>query len=68
MCPANMSSRLSRRRAQLASFEHSYSLAIRLRNATGVQQFVVRTGNPMQPFRTTDTLAGNCEQVLALVA
>lgn len=36
-------------RARLASFEHAYALAIRLRDQTGRQQYVVRTGNPLQP-------------------
>lgn len=38
-------------RARLASFEHAYALAIRLRCQTGRHQFVVRTGDPLQPVR-----------------
>jgi hypothetical protein len=59
---------LSPRRARLASFEHSYVLALRLRHENGIPQFIVRTGNPLQPFRTTSRAPDNDEAVLALVA
>jgi hypothetical protein len=38
-------------RARLASFEHAYALALRLRRETGRDQYVVRTGDPLQPVR-----------------
>ncbi|MCP3731296.1 hypothetical protein M9978_12745 [Sphingomonas sp. MG17] len=46
---------LSPLRARLASFEHAYAVATRLRRQTGRDQFVVRTGDPLQPVRITET-------------
>lgn len=59
---------LSPRRQQLASFEHAYAIAVQLREATGRDQFVVRTGNPIQPFRVVTTLPANDEHLLVRVA
>jgi hypothetical protein len=59
---------LSPARARLASFEHAYSVATQLREATGCDQFVVRTGNPFQPFRVTTTRPLNHEHLLVRVA
>jgi hypothetical protein len=58
---------LSSVRARLASFEHAYALATRLRRATGIDQFVVRTGNPIQPVRVTDIPPKDQATLLALV-
>jgi hypothetical protein len=58
---------LSPLRARLASFEHAYALATRLRRATGCDQYVVRTGNPLQPIHVSTTPPAEREQVLALV-
>jgi hypothetical protein len=44
---------LSPLRARLASFEHAYVIAARLRRQTGCDQFIVRTLNPLQPVRVT---------------
>ncbi|MDN4633951.1 hypothetical protein QCD71_20745 [Sphingomonas sp. PsM26] len=41
------------RRSSLASFENAYPVAIKLLENTGVDQFVVRTDNPIQPFRVS---------------
>ena len=38
---------LSGARRSLASFENAYAVAIQLRETTGVDQFVVRTDNPI---------------------
>jgi hypothetical protein len=54
-------------RADLASFDHAYAVALRLRGATGRHQFVVRTGNPIQPFRTANRPPGAGEHLLALI-
>ncbi|RQW46138.1 hypothetical protein [Novosphingobium sp. LASN5T] len=59
---------LSPRRRQLASFEHGYAIALRLRGESGLPQFIVSTSNPLQPFRVTAQLSANDEAVLALVA
>lgn len=68
MSNADLAFVLSPRRAKLASFEHSYVLALRQRHESGIPQFIVRTGNPLQPFRTTNRAPENDETVLALVA
>lgn len=59
---------LSARRHRLASFEHAYRVAIERRRASGIQQFILRTGDPMQPFRTTGRAPAQDEHILALVA
>ncbi|MBB5712391.1 hypothetical protein [Sphingomonas xinjiangensis] len=58
----------SPRRACLASLENAYAVAVRIREASGVDQFVVGTGNPMQPFRVAAERPAAPEMVLALVA
>ena len=59
---------LSARRSSLASFENAYAVAIQLRENTGVNQFVVRTDNPIQPFRVSRCRPHHPESLLALVA
>lgn len=56
------------RHRHLATFEHCYRVAIQRRRATGRQQFVIRTGDPRQPFRTTSRPPAHAESILALVA
>lgn len=59
---------LSSARSALAGFENAYSVAIQMREATGVDQFVVRTGNPIQPYRVSRIAPCSPETLLALVA
>lgn len=59
---------LSPRRAELTSFDRAYNVALRARQQTGLRQFIVRTGNPFQPIRTSCLAPGNDEIILALVA
>ena len=59
---------LDPRRADLASFDNAYAVAIRLRESTGVDQFIVRTGDPMQPVRVTDCRPADAATTLAMVA
>ena len=59
---------LSGTRRSLASFENAYAVAIQLRETTGVDQFVVRTDNPVQPFRVSRCRPHHPEHLLALVA
>lgn len=58
----------SGRRQRLSSFENAYAVAVQLRETTGARQFVVRTANPLQPFRVSDLRPCGTETVLALVA
>lgn len=59
--------RLSSKRARLASFEHAYAVAIQMRRATGQDQFVVRTGDPIQPVCVTSMPPAETGFLLALV-
>lgn len=59
---------LSPRRARLLSFDRAYAVAVQLRRSSGTDAFVVRTGNPLQPFRVTSAPTRADEQVLAWVA
>lgn len=59
---------LSPRRRQLASFEHAYAVALQIRRQSGVRQFILCTGDPLQPYRTTSRAPARDERVMALVA
>ena len=59
---------LSGVRCSLASIENAYAVAIQLRESTGIDQFVVRTANPLQPFRVSRCRPHHPESLLALVA
>lgn len=59
---------ISGRRSALASFDHAYAVAVQLREATGAEQLVIRTGNSLQPFRVSRQEPRHPEEVLALVA
>src|SRR3546814_7870428 len=51
MANAEPSTQLSPRRAELASFERCYAVAVRNRLASGCIQFIVSTGEALRPFR-----------------
>jgi hypothetical protein len=51
-----------------ASPENAYAVAVQLRAAGGTEQFVVSTGDPMQPFRVSGEPPIGQERFLALVA
>jgi hypothetical protein len=59
---------LSGLRDDLASFDHAYAVAVQLRETTGAEQLVIRTGNTIQPFRVSRQRPRHPEEVLALVA
>jgi hypothetical protein len=64
----NIMDPLSPARARLAGFPHAYACAIQRRTATGRNQFVIRTRNPIQPFRVTETLPASDEDLVLRVA
>lgn len=68
MSLADRLSRLSPRRQQLSSFENSYAVALQRRRQSGVSQFILRTSDPLQPFRTTSRAPNRDERIVALVA
>jgi hypothetical protein len=59
---------LSSRCGRLAGWEHAYRVAVQRRTATGREQFILCTGNPLQPYRVTSRFPVHSEQFLALVA
>ena len=61
-------SALSPLRAKLASFENAYSVATRLRAATGRVQFIVRTEDPLQPFRVATSPPRRESQLTTVIA
>lgn len=68
MSNADSAAFLSPRRQCLSSFENSYAVALQRQRQTGVSQFILRTANPLQPFRTTSRGPKSQECIVALVA
>lgn len=62
------SDHLSSRRQQLSSFDHCYAVGLQRRRHSGVSQFVLRTDNPLQPFRTSSRAPKRDERIVALIA
>ncbi|MBB3357040.1 MULTISPECIES: hypothetical protein [unclassified Novosphingobium] len=56
------------RRATLATYENAYAVAVQMRRATGRPQFVLRTENPLQPFRVTSIGPARRQSLLTLIA
>jgi hypothetical protein len=61
-------SALSPLRHRLTTFERCYAVATQLRRETQVDQFVIRTGMPLQPFRVTARRPADEDMILAWVA
>ena len=59
---------LSPLRSRLCDFDRAYALAIRIRETTGRHQFVLRTGDPIQPFCITETRPAMDEGLVLHVA
>ncbi|MGE4410450.1 MAG: hypothetical protein AB7D33_07765 [Sphingobium sp.] len=59
---------LSSLRLRLCNFEHAYACALQRRGVTGRNQYVVRTGSPIQPFRVTETRPAKDENLVLHVA
>lgn len=60
-------STLSGLRGELASFEHAYAVALQRHRLTGRCQFILRTGDALQPVRTTSLLPRPFETLLAII-
>lgn len=54
--------------ATLASYENAYAVGVQMRRETGRPQFVLRTGNPLQPFRVTSVDPDHRQTLLTLIA
>lgn len=59
---------LSPRRQLLSSFDRCYAVGVQKRRHGGVSQLILRTGNPLQPFRTTSRAPKRDERIVALIA
>lgn len=59
---------LSPLRARLASFDHAYSVASKRRAVTGRVQFIVRTDDPLQPYRVTTSPPRRECQITTMIA
>lgn len=59
---------LSPLRLRLCDFDRAYACAIQRRGATGRNQYVIRTGSPIQPFRVTETRPAKDENLVLHVA
>jgi hypothetical protein len=55
-------------RAQLASIDNAYRLGARRLTATGRVQFIVRTGDPFQPFRVTTVPPRHQSRIAMVIA
>ncbi|MBA4090253.1 MAG: hypothetical protein C0494_06640 [Sphingobium sp.] len=55
-------------RTTLATFDHAYAVAVQKRRETGRPQFVLRTGDPLQPFRVSATGPGRDQSLMTLIA
>src|SRR3546814_6341358 len=67
MANAEPSTQLSPRRAELASFERCYAVAVRNRLASGCIQFIVSTGEALRPFRVSSRPPEKGENLTTLV-
>ncbi|EQB16527.1 MULTISPECIES: hypothetical protein [Sphingobium] len=54
--------------ATLATFDHAYAVALQKRRETGRPQFVLRTGDPRQPFRVSATGPKRDQALMTLIA
>jgi hypothetical protein len=63
-----ISDQLSSRRQLLSSFDHCYAVGLQRRRHSGTSQFILRTSNPLQPFRTTSRAPRRDEDIVALIA
>ena len=52
----------------LASFDNAYAVAVQKRAASGARQFIVATGNPLQPYRVSRVHPTGSESLKAMVA
>lgn len=59
---------LSPLRARLASFDHAYAVAVQRCSGTSVPCYVIRTGNPLQPYRVSSRAPQWPEVWSALIA
>lgn len=59
---------LSPRRRELSSFDRCYAVGVQERMQSGMTQFILRTDNPLRPFRTTSRRPRRKEEIVTLIA
>jgi hypothetical protein len=55
-------------RRHLATFDNAYAVAIRLKESTGADQYVIRTPNAAQPFRVLPSAPRDKRTLVSLIA
>jgi hypothetical protein len=60
-------SAFSVRRSRLNGFDAAYRVAISAREASGVDHFIIRTGDALQPFRVTNQCPRDASRVITHV-
>lgn len=55
-------------RRHLATFDNAYAVAIRLKESTGDDQYVVRTPDAAQPFRVLRSAPRDMRTLVSLIA
>ncbi|PZU06035.1 hypothetical protein [Sphingomonas sp.] len=54
--------------ATLATYDRAYAVAVQKRRETGRPQFVLRTGDALQPFRVSATGPKRDQSLMTLIA
>ena len=54
-------------RARLASFDHAYAVAVQRKTHGGRDQFILATGDALQPYRITSRRPSDGDTVLAVI-
>lgn len=57
----------SAKRALLASYDRAYAVAVQMQRETGRPQFVLRTGDPLQPFRVSNSGPQRHQSLMTLI-
>ncbi len=54
-------------RRHLASFDNAYAVAVRLKESTGDNQYVVKTPDTAQPFRVSPSAPRDLRTIVSLI-
>jgi hypothetical protein len=59
---------VSIQRRRLASFDNAYAVAVRLKESTGNNQYVVKTPDASRPFRVAHSPPRDPRSIVSLIA
>ncbi len=59
---------VSTQRGRLASYDNAYAVAIRLKESTGNNQYVVKTPDASRPFRVAQSPPQDKRTIVSLIA